>query len=134
MNNNECMPKGNCPVLDIDGFMSNGKQFDVDINLPNDNRDVIYGKIKNSCNDPVKDAVVKLVELVVTKDGRYKRLPVTHTFTNKHGEFVFGPLCPDKNYAIDIWVNNVQSFKYSAICHRKGKCLSGIIPEICTPK
>ena len=32
-----------CPVLDVDGVISGGKQFDLDITLPEDNRDVIYG-------------------------------------------------------------------------------------------
>ena len=37
--------KGHCPVLDIDGVISGGKQFDLDITLPEDNRDVIYGDV-----------------------------------------------------------------------------------------
>ena len=36
-----------CPVIDVNGFISDGKQFDLDITLPEDARDVIYGKIKN---------------------------------------------------------------------------------------
>ena len=39
-----------CPVIDVNGLISNGKQFDLDITLPEDNRDVIYGKIKNMFN------------------------------------------------------------------------------------
>jgi len=35
-----------CPVLDVDGVISGGKQFDLDITLPEDNRDVIYGVVK----------------------------------------------------------------------------------------
>ena len=50
-------PKPNCPVLDINGFISNGKQFDIDITLPKDKRNVIFGTIKDECNDPVKDGV-----------------------------------------------------------------------------
>ena len=54
-NNKPC-----CPDLDVDGVISGGKQFDVDIMLPEDNRDVIYGVIKNCFKEPVCDAVVKL--------------------------------------------------------------------------
>ena len=38
-----------CPVIDVNGFISDGKQFDLDITLPEDTRDVIYGKIKMVC-------------------------------------------------------------------------------------
>jgi hypothetical protein len=135
MENNEefFKPHPDCPILDIDGFMSNGKQFDVDITLPQDNRNVIYGTVKNFYKEPVKDAVVKLIEIVV-KDGYKKRVPVTHTFTDEYGEFVFGPLCPDKEYAIDIWVDDVRHYKFTAVGHREGECLKGKPAQVCECK
>ena len=60
-----------------------------------------------------------------------ERLPVSHTFTNDDGEFVFGPLCPDKEYAIDIWVNDVRHFKMFAKVDRDDDCLRGKPTEIC---
>ena len=33
--------KPHCPILDVDGVISGGKQFDLDIILQEDNRDVI---------------------------------------------------------------------------------------------
>ena len=111
-------------IVEVDGFIEAGKQFDIDIKLPEDNRNVIYGIIKDSCDEPVKDAVVKLIEVEYEK-GEEVRKPVSHTFTDKHGEFVFGPLCPDRKYAIDIWVNRVKHVKLCAKCHHKGKCLKG---------
>ena len=36
MENNE--KKNCCPILDVDGVISGGKQFDLDITLPEDNR------------------------------------------------------------------------------------------------
>lgn len=113
-----------CPVLDVDGVISGGKQFDLDITLPEDNRDVIYGIVKNCFKEPVEDAVVKLVEVVYDK-GRTERRPVGHTFTDKEGEFVFGPLCPEKQYSLQIWVNNTRKFKICAKCHHEGTCLKG---------
>lgn len=108
-------------IVDIDGFIESGKQFDLEINLDEDHRNVIFGVIKDSCNEPVKDAVVKLLE--VTK---HERKPVSHTFTNKDGEFVFGPLCSDKRYAIDIWANRVEHVKICKHCRKEGKCLKGV--------
>lgn len=113
-----------CPVIDIDGVISGGKQFDLDITLPEDNRDVIYGTVKNCFKEPVCDAVVKLID-VVFEHGKEERRPVGHTFTDKEGEFVFGPLCPGKHYALQIWVNDTRMVKVCSKCHHEGKCLKG---------
>ena len=112
-------------TIEIDGVIANGKQFDLDITLPEDNRDVIYGIVRDCYKDPVKDAVVKLIE--VTKEyGKEIRKPVTHTITDKEGEFVFGPLCPNKYYEIQIWANNVKHVKFCEKCKHEGKCLKGV--------
>lgn len=119
-----------CPILDVDGVISGGKQFDLDITLPEDNRDVIYGVVKNCFKEPVSNAVVKLVE-VVCEHGKEERRPIGHTFTDKEGEFVFGPLCPGKEYALQIWVNDTKKIKICAKCHHEGKCLKGEKHEKC---
>lgn len=114
-----------CPVIDVDGVIASGKQFDLDITLPEDNRNVIYGIVKDCYGDPVKDAVVKLIE-VVYEYGKEERRPVSHTFTDEEGEFVFGPLCPDRVYAIQIWVNDVKHRKICFDAKRDTKCLKGV--------
>ena len=108
-------------IVDVDGFIESGKQFDLDLKLPEDKRNVVYGIIRDHHGKPVTDAVVKLVE--VCKD---ERKPVSHTFTDKEGEFVFGPLCPHKSYSIEIWVNRVKHIKICKICEKEGKCLKGV--------
>ncbi len=113
-----------CPVVEVDGVIEKGKQFDLDISLPEDHRDVIYGVIRNCFKEPVSDAVVKLIE-VDCRFGKEERRPVSHTFTDKNGEFVFGPLCPGKEYAIQIWVDDVKHVKVCAKCFHEGKCLKG---------
>lgn len=119
-----------CPVVEVDGFIEAGKQYDIDINLPEDNRNVIFGVIKDRYEEPIKDAVVKLVEVDFEK-GEKVRKPVSHTFTNEYGEFVFGPLCPDRKYALDVWVNRVRTHKVCAKADRKGKCLKGVKVDAC---
>ena len=114
-----------CPVVDVDGIIAGGKQFDIDITLPEDNRNVIYGIIRDCYKEPIRDAVVKLIE-VSREYGKEERKPVSHTFTDKEGEFVFGPLCPDKLYEIQIWVNKVKHYKICADCKHEGKCLKGV--------
>lgn len=119
-----------CPIIDIDGHVASGKQFDLDIVLPEDDRNVVYGIIKNKYQEPIKDAVVKLIE-VDYKGGKMERKPVSHTFTDEDGEFVFGPLCPDRKYEIQVWVNKVKHVKVCSKCHREGKCLKGVDMKKC---
>ena len=71
-------------IVDVDGKIEKGKQFDLELRLPEDIRNVVYGIVREPCGEPVSDAVVKLIE--VCKD---ERKPVSHTFTDKEGEFVF---------------------------------------------
>ncbi len=108
-------------IVDVDGVIETGKQFDLELKLPEDERNVVYGIVKDHCGNPVNDAVIKLVE--VCKD---ERKPVSHTFTDKEGEFVFGPLCPNKSYSIEIWVNKVKHVKICKTCEHAGKCLTGV--------
>lgn len=53
-------------------------------------------------------------------------LKVSPNFTDKEGEFVFGPLCPNKSYAVEIWVNRVKHVKICKVCEHEGKCLKGV--------
>lgn len=61
-------------IVDVDGVIETGKQFDLDLRLPEDDRNVVYGIIKDSHGRPVPDAVVKLVEVCLDD-----RKPVSHT-------------------------------------------------------
>ena len=117
--------KNVCPVLNVDGILATGKQFDLDITLPEDNRGVIYGIVKDCYQEPVCDAVVKLIE-VVCECGKEERRPVSHTITDKDGEFVFGPLCPNRFYEIQIWVDQVKHCKICTKVEHHGDCLKGV--------
>lgn len=117
--------KNICPVLDVNGVLSTGKQFDLEINLPEDNRNVIYGVVKDCCGEPVCNAVVKLIE-VICDCGKEERRPVSHTFTDSEGQFVFGPLCPNRFYEIQIWVDRVKHCKICTKAEHNGKCLKGV--------
>ena len=41
-----------CPILEVNGFSETGKQFDLEITLPEDERDAIFGIVKD-CIPPV---------------------------------------------------------------------------------
>ncbi len=120
-----------CPVVNVDGFIEKGKQFDMEIIVPEDDRNVIYGVLKNRHGDPISDAVIKLIE-IVNEFGKKERRPVSHTFSDKNGEFVFGPLCPDRNYEIQIWSDKVKHVKVCEECsYEKKNCLKGTKLESC---
>lgn len=125
--------------IEMNGFIEKGTQFDIDVRVPEDDRNVAFGVVKDEYGEPIKDAVVKLIE-VERMMGKEERKPVSHTFTNECGEFVFGPLCPNRNYDLQIWVDRVKHVK---ICHvakpcktncLKGKKLECKKPEFCEPK
>ena len=101
-----------------------GKQYDLDIIVGEDGRDVIYGVVKNCYGEAIKDAVIKLIE-IDCKHGKEERRPVSHTFTDKNGEFVFGPLCNNREYEIQIWANCVKHIKVCDMCKPEGDCLKG---------
>ena len=116
--------KASCPIIKVDGIIEKGKQFDLEIKVPEDNRNIIYGIVKDYYSEPIKDAVVKLIE-VCYEYGKEEKKPVSHTFTDKDGEFVFGPLCKDKVYEIQIWVDNVKHVKICKDCKHSENCLKG---------
>ena len=119
------------PVVKVDGFIEKGKQFDLEIVVPHDDRNVIYGVLKDEHGDVIQDAVIKLIE-VIMKYGEDERRPVSHTFSDKNGEFVFGPLCPEASYEIQIWVDRVKHIKVCEDCPvRKKRCLRGTKLEPC---
>ena len=120
-----------CPIINVDGFIEKGKQFDLEIVVPEDDRNVIYGVLKNKHGDPIKNAVIKLIE-VSHEYGKKERRPVSHTFSDNEGEFVFGPLCPDRFYEIQIWVDMVKHIRICKECPTESKkCLKGLNINSC---
>ena len=117
--------KKECEIVKVDGFIEKGKQFDLEINLPEDNRNVIYGIVRDCYKEPVEDAVVKLIE-VSYECEKQERKPVSHTFTDKHGELVFGPFCPYNYYELKICAIKVRHCKICTEGKRHGKCLKGV--------
>lgn len=71
-------------ILDINGVIETGTQYDLDITLPEDNRDVVYGVVKDCYKEPIKDAVVKLIEIC-----NDERKPVSHTLFDDTLRIIF---------------------------------------------
>lgn len=82
------------------------EQIDAIIKVPMEPRSVIHGIVKNYKNELVKDAVVKLFK--VRGSNPCDLEPITHTFTDECGQFLFGPLYPNQKYVIKVWIESIK--------------------------
>lgn len=80
------------------------EQIDAVIRISKEKRSVLYGRVVDECGRPVSDAVVKLLK-VDEKCGKIE--PLTHTFTDRFGQFLLGPLCPCQKYILKVYKDNV---------------------------
>jgi len=81
------------------------EQIDAVIKVYKENRSVVYGVVLDECDEPIEDAVVKLLKK--DEDGCLE--PKYHTFTDEDGQFLFGPLNPGVEYVIKVWIKNEKS-------------------------
>ncbi|WP_432401984.1 hypothetical protein [Wukongibacter sp. M2B1] len=90
------------------GFVPDeNEQLDVILKVPYEPRSVIQGVVKNYRNEVVKDAVVKLFKEKCMEP--YELQPITHTFTDEWGHFIFGPLEPNQKYVIKVWIEDINN-------------------------
>lgn len=80
------------------------EQIEAIIKVPKEDRSVIHGIVKDSNDQIIQNAVVKLFRV----ENSTCIQPIMYTFTDSYGEFVFGPLCPHVNYLIKVWVNHIK--------------------------
>lgn len=90
------------------------EQIEAVIKLPKEPRSVIHGVVKNYKDQLIENAVVKLFE-ADNPNNPCSLTPISHTFTDECGQFIFGPLCPGKQYVIKVWVNDIK-FRELVVC------------------
>ena len=106
------------------------QQLDVVIKVPNEKRGLIHGLVVNEKNCPIKDAAVMLFKSdehdICDKLNKSKcdLEPITHTFTDECGQFLFGPLCSDISYTIKIWHNEVCTCREKIEIKLNNRCIS----------
>lgn len=93
-------------LVSFDFVPKMNEQIDAVITVPEEPRSVIHGIVKNSKEEVVKDAVVKLFK--VKSSNKCDLEPITHTFTDACGQFLFGPLQPHEKYVIKVWIEHVE--------------------------
>ena len=103
------------------------EQKELVLKVKHDKRALVRGVVVDECGKVIKEAAVKLFQ-IEKKDKCVELLPLTHAFTDEFGQFIFGPLCPNKRYAIKVWVNNVCVSRDCAELEECGECIH---PEIC---
>ena len=98
------------------------EQIDAVIRISKEKRSVLYGRVVDECGRPVADAVIKLLK-IDQKNGRIE--PLTHTFTDRYGQFLLGPLCPCQKYIIKVYKDNVlKSYEpLSEGCYDSNWCI-----------
>lgn len=83
------------------------EQIDTSITVTEERRSVVHGVVKDKNGKYIKDAVVKLFKSEDCND-KCALKPLTHTFTDDCGQFIFGPLIPHKKYIVKVWVDDVK--------------------------
>ncbi|MDD5018179.1 MAG: carboxypeptidase-like regulatory domain-containing protein [Eubacteriales bacterium] len=91
------------------------ERIEAIVTIPEELRSIVHGTVYDMEGNKVKDAVVRLFLYEAEKQE-----PVSHTFTDSDGEFIFGPLAADKHYIVKVHVNGV-TLREMAIRPRKKK-------------
>ena len=112
------------------------QQINAIARIENEDRSAILGTVVNNSGRAIADAVVVLLKVTdrcsiptpITHTYRdckkNERKPVTHTFTDRYGQFVFGPLCPNTTYMLKIYKDDINVDNINLICNcQVGSCL-----------
>ena len=78
------------------------ERIEAVVTIPEEQRSIVHGTVYDMDGGTIRDAVVRLF---VTEEE--KTVPVSDTFTDPEGEFIFGPLFADKHYVVKVYVNGV---------------------------
>ncbi len=78
------------------------ERIEAVVTIPKEQRSIVHGTVYDMDGEKIKDAVVRLY-----LQEEQKLTPVSHTFSDGEGEFLFGPLASEKNYVVKVYVNGV---------------------------
>ncbi len=105
------------------------QQINAVARIHGENRSALIGTVVDECGRPVADAVVALYKL---NDSCGVPKAISHTFTDKYGQFIFGPLCPDNTYMLKIAKDIVNIEEVDLYCDcNEGRCLGSDDDDDC---
>lgn len=97
------------------------QQINAVAKIENEDRCAVLGTVVNNGGRAIADAVVVLLKV---NDRCSIPTPITHTFTDRYGQFVFGPLCPNTTYMLKIYKDDINVDNINLICNcQVGSCL-----------
>ena len=97
------------------------QQINAVAKIENEDRCAVLGTVVNNGGRAIADAVVVLLKV---NDRCSIPTPITHTFTDRYGQFVFGPLCPNSTYMLEIYKDDINVENINLICNcQVGSCL-----------
>lgn len=97
------------------------QQINAVAKIENEDRCAVLGTVVNNGGRAIADAVVVLLKV---NDRCSIPTPITHTFTDRYGQFVFGPLCPNSTYMLKIYKDDINVENINLICNcQVGSCL-----------
>ena len=97
------------------------QQINAVAKIENEDRCAVLGTVVNNGGRAIADAVVVLLKV---NDRCSIPTPITHTFTDRYGQFVFGPLCPNSTYMLKIYKDDITVENINLICNcQVGSCL-----------
>ena len=97
------------------------QQINAIAKIENEDRCAVLGTVVNNGGRAIADAVVVLLKV---NDRCSIPTPITHTFTDRYGQFAFGPLCPNSTYMLKIYKDDINVENINLICNcQVGSCL-----------
>ena len=97
------------------------QQINAVAKIENEDRCAVLGTVVNNGGRAIADAVVVLLKV---NDRCSIPTPITHTFTDRYGQFAFGPLCPNSTYMLKIYKDDINVENINLICNcQVGSCL-----------
>ena len=97
------------------------QQINAVAKIENEDRCAVLGTVVNNGGRAIADAVVVLLKV---NDRCSIPTPITHTFTDRYGQFAFGPLSPNSTYMLKIYKDDINVENINLICNcQVGSCL-----------
>jgi hypothetical protein len=80
----------------------NNERIEAVVTIPKEQRSILHGTVYDTEGKRIPDAVVRLFAY-----EQEQPTSISDAITDGDGEFVFGPLAPDKRYLVKVYVNGV---------------------------
>ena len=92
------------------------ERIEAVVTIPKEQRSILHGAVYNTEGERIPDAVVRLFAY----EQEQPTTSISDAITDGDGEFVFGPLAPDKRYLVKVYVNGV-TFRELVVKPRRTK-------------